>query len=125
MNRRRRSFIQSTEELAMTVIPHPLRDVTIERQIADSPEAQALQDAICKAIDAYVDYLDRHGLIYGPPPEDGGFIPAKGPTALVVTKVLAVEIGDELVGTEEGIEIDLKGGPSDRYPWPAEERDPD
>jgi hypothetical protein len=35
-----------------------------EREIADSAEAQVLQEAIYTAVRAYSDYLDRHGLFY-------------------------------------------------------------
>jgi len=35
-----------------------------ERQVADSPEAQALQEDICKAVRAYSEFLNRNGVIW-------------------------------------------------------------
>jgi hypothetical protein len=40
-----------------------LREAEHERGVVDSPEGQALQEAIFKAVRAYSDFLDRHGLI--------------------------------------------------------------
>jgi hypothetical protein len=34
-----------------------------EREVADSPEAEDLQDAIFKAVAAYSTFLERNGLI--------------------------------------------------------------
>jgi hypothetical protein len=39
-------------------------DITHERQVADLPEARRLIDAICKAMLAYRDFLDEHGMIW-------------------------------------------------------------
>jgi hypothetical protein len=41
-----------------------MAEVAEERAIASTPEADALVEAICKAISDYWDYLDRTGLIY-------------------------------------------------------------
>ena len=50
------------------VVNHPaaalMAEVAEERAIADTPEAQDLVSAICKATSAYWDYLERSGLIY-------------------------------------------------------------
>jgi hypothetical protein len=50
------------------VIHHPaqnlMAEVAEEQAIADTPEAHALQEAICKAVGDYYDYLDRHNLLY-------------------------------------------------------------
>jgi hypothetical protein len=50
------------------IVPHPHRDLMAEtkheREVAESAEAQALQDAIFKALNAYSDFLDSHGLIW-------------------------------------------------------------
>ena len=40
------------------IVQHPRRDMKLERDITRSPEAQALQDAITKAISAYAGYLE-------------------------------------------------------------------
>jgi hypothetical protein len=39
-------------------------EISNERRVADSPEAQALTDAITTAMFAYRDFLDKHGLIW-------------------------------------------------------------
>jgi hypothetical protein len=53
-----------------------------ETKIVGSPEAEALQDAICNAVRAYSDFLERHGLIW----EDGDpDAPRLKAQALVVT----------------------------------------
>jgi hypothetical protein len=46
------------------IVQHPRRDMKLERDITRSPEAQALQDAITKAVSAYADYLERSGLVF-------------------------------------------------------------
>lgn len=50
------------------VVNHPaaalMTEAKQEREIADSAEAQVLQEAIYTAVRAYSDYLDRHGLFY-------------------------------------------------------------
>jgi hypothetical protein len=45
------------------IVQHPRRAATIERSIANSPEADKLQQEICRAVQAYADFLDAHGLI--------------------------------------------------------------
>jgi hypothetical protein len=50
------------------VVNHPaaalMTEAKKEREIADTTEAQALQEAIFTAVRAYYDYLDRNGLFY-------------------------------------------------------------
>jgi hypothetical protein len=53
------------------IIQHPRRAATIERSIAASPEAQKLQEDICRAMQAYADFLDARGLIDFEPFLDG------------------------------------------------------
>jgi hypothetical protein len=92
------------------VVPHPHRDLMAEakheREITDSPEAQALQDAIFTAVRAYSDFLDGHGLVweFGVDPHDPDW-PRLKAQALVIT----VDYG-----LANGIDIALKGGALDR-----------
>lgn len=78
-----------------------------ERALADSPEGDALMDAICKAVDAYSDFLERHNLIWdwGDCDNPDG-MPRMKATALVVTKDYGEDMG--------GIEFVLKDGSIDR-----------
>jgi hypothetical protein len=50
------------------VAPHPYRDLMEEakheREVVDSPEAEVLLEAIFKGVDAYSEFLERHGLIW-------------------------------------------------------------
>ena len=50
------------------VVSHPHRDLMAEakreREIADSAEGQVLQQAICKAVNAYSEFLEREGVIW-------------------------------------------------------------
>ena len=50
------------------VVLHPHRDLMAEakreREVADSPEAQALQADIYKAVNAYSEFLEREGVIW-------------------------------------------------------------
>ncbi len=93
------------------VVQHPRRglmtEAKIERALADSPEAEVLKEVIYDAVDAYVKFLDRHGLIweYGHDPDDPYF-PRLKAEALVVT----ADFGDG----NGGVEIELKGGALDR-----------
>lgn len=92
------------------VVPHPHRDLMAEaereREVSDSAEGQALQEAIFKAVDAYSRFLDRHGLIweFGVNPDDPD-LPRLKAQALVVT----VDYG-----SMNGIDISLKDGALDR-----------
>jgi hypothetical protein len=83
-----------------------------ERGIANTEEAQRLQRAIFDALRAYADYLDRHGLIWDMPPDDGEEpeLPTLKADCLVATI--------DFRSTEEEIgpiyDITLKGGAIDR-----------
>jgi hypothetical protein len=50
-----------------SVVSHPYHELMAEaqreREVVDSPEAQALLDTIFEAVGAYSDFLERHGLI--------------------------------------------------------------
>jgi hypothetical protein len=50
------------------VVSHPHRDLMAEakreRKVADSPEAQALQADIYKAVNPYSEFLEREGVIW-------------------------------------------------------------
>jgi hypothetical protein len=73
-------------------------DAAHETRVARTKEARELQDAICVAMRAYWDYLDRNGLLF----TDGEYPEAKC-DALVVTM------------TNDGdIDILLNGGALDR-----------
>jgi hypothetical protein len=93
------------------IIPHARRglaiEAKIERDLVNGPEAEALQDAIAKAVIAYSDFLERNGLIweYGCDPTDPDF-PRMKAQALVVTR----DYGD----ANGGVEIVLKDGALDR-----------
>ena len=45
------------------IVQYPRRAATIERTIIESPEANELQNAICRAVGLYSDFLDERGLI--------------------------------------------------------------
>jgi hypothetical protein len=51
------------------IIRHPRAEEGMERTISHTPEASELQNAICMALSAYEDYLERANLIGDP--EDG------------------------------------------------------
>jgi hypothetical protein len=71
-----------------------------ETKVASSQEAEALQDAICNAVRAYSDFLERHGPIWGyGHPDDPLRLKAQ---ALVVT----LDYGDG----NNAIDITLKDG---------------
>jgi hypothetical protein len=83
----------------VNVVPHPHRDLMAEaeheRKVADSPEAQALQEEICKAVDAYWQFLEDRGVL--------GEDERLKATALVVT-----------VDYARGIDIRVQNGALDR-----------
>ncbi len=102
------------------VISHPHRDLMVEakreREIADSQEAQALQEAIYKAVAAYSDFLEDRGVIW----EDGadsGDWPRLKAQALVVT----FDYGNG----DAAIDIRLKDGALDRVYGNGMNPDPD
>ncbi len=77
-----------------------------EREVADSPEGEALREAIFKAVEAYSQFLEREGLIweYGVDLNDPDW-PRLKAQALVIT----VDYG-----RANGIDITLKDGALDR-----------
>ena len=92
------------------VVSHPHRDLMAEakreREVADSAEGQILQQAICKAVNAYSEFLEREGVIwqFGVDPADPNW-PRMKAQALVITLDY---------GRCSGIEIQLKDGALDR-----------
>jgi hypothetical protein len=92
------------------IVPHPHRDLMAEakreREVADSQEGQALQHAICMAVNAYSEFLEREGLIweFGVDLCDPDW-PRMKAQALVITLDY---------GRCRGIEIQLKDGALDR-----------
>lgn len=88
-----------------------------ERQVAESAAAQALHTAICKAVTAYSDFLERHGVIreFGVCPDDPDW-PRLKAQALVITLDY---------GLANGIEITLKDGALDRVYGNGINPDPD
>jgi hypothetical protein len=50
------------------VVSHPHRDLMAEakreREVADSAEGQILQQTICKAVNAYSEFLERESVIW-------------------------------------------------------------
>ena len=103
------------------LISHPHRDLMVEanreREVSDSQEAKALQEAIFKAVNAYSEFLDRHGLIweFGVDPDDPDW-PRLKAQALVVT----VDYG-----RCNGIDITLKDGALDRVRGNGVKPDPE
>ena len=98
------------------IVLHPglVIEAKIEREVSDSPEAQALHEAIFKAVTEYSEFLKRHGLIW----EDmGDDLPRLKAQALVVT----MDYGDP--GTS--IDISLKDGALDRVYGDGVNPDPD
>lgn len=93
-----------------SVSPHPKRglmiEAKIERDLADSPEAEVLKDAIFEAVRAYVDFLLDNDAIWDDSSNLDG-IPRMKAQALVVT----ADFGTEPTGA---IDISLKGGALDR-----------
>ena len=87
---------------------HSLRDSSEEakreREVSDSPEAQALQADIYKAVNAYSEFLEREGVIWEFGVKEPDF-PRMKARALVITFDY---------GKYSGIEIYLKDGAIDR-----------
>jgi hypothetical protein len=106
--------------MADNVVQHPKRglmtEAVIERELCESPEAQALHEAIFKAVLGYVDFLHQHNMIfeYGPDPDE---LPRMKAQALVVT----VDFGAD----PDTIDISLKGGALDRVYGDGVNPDPD
>ena len=93
------------------VVDHPaaalMTEVDAEWAIVTTPEAEALQQAICDAVGAYYEYLDRRGLFYD---ADRDLVKGSG------LYVIGDMIGD--------IEIFLKDGPMDRRYGQGKDPDP-
>src|SRR5689334_3845745 len=91
------------------VISHPYRELMAEakreREVAHSPEAQALISTICEAVQAYSDFLENQGVIWqdGVDPDDPD-LPRLKARALVITLDY---------GLANGIDIKLKDGALD------------
>jgi hypothetical protein len=94
----------------INVVSHPHHDLMAEakreREVVESPEGQALLNAIYKAVDAYSQFLERNGLLweFGVNPDDPYF-PRLKAQALVVTLDY---------GRLNGIDVSLKCGALDR-----------
>ena len=90
------------------IVSHPHRNLMAEaeheREVADSPEAQALQADIYKVVMAYSDFLEREGVIWQFGVRDPDF-PRMKAQALVITRDY---------GKYSGVEIYLKDGAIDR-----------
>jgi hypothetical protein len=101
------------------IMPHPHRDLMAEakheREVADSPEAQALQADIYKAVDAYSEFLEREGVIWEFGVKDPDF-PRMKAQALVITFDY---------GKYSGVDIQLKDGALDRVYGSGVNPDPD
>jgi hypothetical protein len=78
----------SEDDMGHEPVAHPalMEEAKREREVADSPEAEDLQDAIFKAVLAYSTFLERNGLIweFGLLPEEPEW-PRRKAQALVVT----------------------------------------
>jgi hypothetical protein len=88
------------------IVQHPRRDMKLERDIAWSPEARALQEAITKAVSAYADYLERTGLVFNDEADDAIGWRDDRPKSLVVRWEF-----------NQGMVITLDGGPN--HPEPS------
>jgi hypothetical protein len=100
-----------------SVASHPYRELMAEaqheREVADSPEGAALRDAVCAAVSAYSDFLERQGVIW----EYSSDCPRLKAQALVIT----ADYGEDY-GT---IDITLKDGPLDRVYGNGRNPDPE
>jgi hypothetical protein len=99
-------------------VSHPkdnlMMEAKIERDVADSAEAEALQGAIFIAVRAYSDFLEDRGVIWSE--HDPDEIPSLKAQALVVT----LDYGDG----DNAIDIKLKNGPLDRVYGDGVDPDP-
>ena len=80
-----------------------LEEAAREREVADSPEGQLLQEAITNAVIAYSDFLERNNLIW-----EGEAYP-DFPRLKAQSLVVTLDFGKG-----EGIDITLKDGALDR-----------
>jgi len=98
-------MIQSLiDEAALKTRERDLLEAEVERQVADSPEAQALMEEIDKAVRAYSDFLNDHGLIWSEDSSDD--FPKLKAQALVAT----FDYGEGYYA----VDIKLKDGALDR-----------
>jgi hypothetical protein len=95
----------------MSVVDHPKRAAMLEaareRELADSPEAQPLLEAIFKAVRAYSDFLERHNMIWDDECEG---VEHYGPQLMAQALVVTLDYGDG----DFAVDITLKDGPLDR-----------
>jgi hypothetical protein len=100
------------------VAAHPYREAMAEAKrelaIVNTPEAEAMLEAILTAVQRYTDYLDQSGLFYKDDPEDPDDMPIEVSTALVVTSHPCL-----------GIDVILKNGPCQRVYGFGTDPDPD
>ena len=86
-----------------SIVSHPHRGLMAEaqheREVVDSPEGQAQLDAVFKAVHAYSEFLDRHGVIWE---DDVGDWPRLKAQALVITVDYGRGAGDIVVGLKDG-----------------------
>jgi hypothetical protein len=101
-----------------SVVPHPYRalmaEAQRERELADSPQGQALLDEVFKAVRAYSDFLDEHGLIW----DEGR------PGSLGRLKASALVITVDYGGYQD-IDVRLKDGALDRVYGSGTNPDPE
>ena len=90
------------------VVAHPHRELMAEarheRELADSPEAEVLQEAIDKSVRAYSEFLEQHGLIW-----DHNADPD-----LLRLKAQALIVTLDYGSPDNAVDITLKDGPLDR-----------
>jgi hypothetical protein len=95
----------------MNVVDHPKRaamwEAERERELADSPEGQALLEAIDKAVRAYTEFLERHNMIWD---WECDGVDHYGPRLMAQALVVTLDYGDG----DFAVDIKLKDGPLDR-----------
>jgi len=100
-----------------SVASHPYRELMAEaqheREVADSPEGAALQDAVAAAAGAYSDFLERNGVIW----ECSFDYPRQKARALVISRDYGKDYGTT--------DITLKDGPLDRVYGNGRNPDPE
>jgi hypothetical protein len=69
-----------------------IAEAQYERDVADSPEAQALQNAIADAVDAYEDFLQRRNLIWDS--SDDPDCPRIRVESLIITRSFGERFGE-------------------------------
>jgi hypothetical protein len=84
-----------------------------ERTVSDSAEGEALRDAVCEAVRAYSDFLDRHGLVW--------VFDSDWPRLKARALVITLDYGEGM----GGIEFVLKDGAVDRVYGDGRNPDPE